>query len=112
MLVKIVSDRELTQGEDFTLQVRVLDEPAKTPHSFGSFQGATAFFTNEDSSQSAVACTGTNPETNMLSFDMPAALTAQILAQDTLDFEIQWDQDGLHKIEQVREQLVVNAQLF
>lgn len=113
MKCKIVGDTELTQGEDFELKLRVIDEPSGDPHSFGnSFAGATAFFGNTTADADPVAVIGTNPETNVLLFQLAPGDTGALAVGEPIDFELQWLEGSSRRIEKVEQQLNVFAQLF
>jgi hypothetical protein len=102
---------DIVQGEDIQVKVRVTDKVTGRPYNFEGFEGATASFYQTDSDD-PVAVTGTNPETNLLQFDLSPEQSELLEAGDSLDFEYRWEQDGELYIERVEGQITVLEQLF
>lgn len=101
----------IVKGENSTVKLRVTEKRSEKPYNFSGFEGATASFYS-DTDGVPVAVTGTNPETNQLSFPMSVEQTDLLKAGDSLDFEYRWLQNGDLFIERVEGQLNVLDQLF
>lgn len=102
----------IIKGEYAKVKLRVTEKTGnKNPYNFDTFEGATAQFYSE-AGVSPVAVSGTNPETNLLQFDLAPAQTTLLKAGSALDFEYRWEQDGELYIERVDSQLEVLEQLF
>lgn len=101
----------IVKGENATVKLRVTERSTGKPYNFEGIEGATASFYAEEGDD-PISVTGTNTETNQLSFPLSTSDTELLKAGDSLDFEYRWQQDGELFIERVESQLNVLEQLF
>jgi hypothetical protein len=100
----------IVKGSAAKVKVRVADRETRKPWNFFGFVGATAQFFGATAGE-PVNIIGSNPETNLLEFDLQPSDTALLAAGDSIDFQYQWQQNSDLNIEQVQGQLVVVEQL-
>jgi hypothetical protein len=101
----------IIKGENATVRIRVYDKSSGAPYAFAGFAGATALFYSSTEGV-PVSVTGTNPETNLLSFAMSTSQSELLQEGDSQAFEYRWEQSGNLYIERIENELNVLAQLF
>ncbi len=111
IITKIADGKKVSKGEDHTLILRLTESVTSYPTNLATFQGVTGSFYAQGSDE-PVSITGTNPETNVIQFEMTEEQTALLRSGDDLDFEYQWEQNGNLFIERVESQLTVLESLF